>query len=436
MSTQLATGHHAAANSAASPLFAVTSQQMGRWVVAFCAFLGAFVIREPAPYELVLLAVMAGFMLFGMRLSALAVTLALIFVVFNFGGLLSMFTMADYKGIPLYLAVSLFLGLTSVFWCAAIESDMARLRSLMRGYVIGAVITSLIGIGGYFGAFPGAEMFTRHGRAAGAFQDPNVFGPFLILPCLYLLYGLIYRSPSLAPLRAGLLAILLFGLFLSFSRGAWGALVVSGAIFYLLLFATETSQAKRAQLLMLAGTGLVALVVALIIALQFDAVSQMFEQRARVVQEYDGARLGRFARHAIGFQWALENPLGIGPLEFGLILGEDTHNIWVKSLMAYGWIGFASWLALTIITVVGGARLLGRERAWQPYLMCAWAVFIAHILLAWLIDIDHWRHAYMIIGIIWGCMALEIRHGQKAKMAGAAGFEPATYGFGDRRSTN
>ena len=39
-----------------------------------------------------------------------------------------------------------------------------------------------------------------------------------------------------------------------------------------------------------------------------------FEQRAKVVQDYDGAQLGRFARHAIGFNWALENPLGIGPL--------------------------------------------------------------------------------------------------------------------------
>ena len=44
----------------------------------------------------------------------------------------------------------------------------------------------------------------------------------------------------------------------------------------------------------------------LVVALQFDAVYDVFEQRARVVQEYDGAQLGRFARHMIGFQWAKE----------------------------------------------------------------------------------------------------------------------------------
>ena len=147
-----------------------------------------------------------------------------------------------------------------------------------------------------------------------------------------------------------------------------------------------------------------------LLALQFDAVYEMFEQRAKVVQEYDGAQLGRFARHAIGFEWALENPLGIGPLEFGLTLGEDTHNIWVKALMDYGWIGFFTYMTMTIATFVGGAKLLGRVRPWQPYLQCLYATFAGHILIAWVIDIDHWRHVYLIIGLIWGCMALEARH--------------------------
>ena len=37
---------------------------------------------------------------------------------------------------------------------------------------------------------------------------------------------------------------------------------------------------------------------------------------------------------------AMEHPLGIGPLVFGTIFGEDTHNIWLKTLMDYGWLGF------------------------------------------------------------------------------------------------
>ena len=383
------------------------SGQLARWSLGLTAFLGAFVIREPAPYELFLLLTMVMFLLLGMRLSRLAITLGVLFVVFNLGGMVSMFTMAEYKEIPLYLAVSLFLGLSSVFWAAVIESDMGRLRVLMRGYVLGAAITSCLGIAGYFNAFPGSGIFTLYDRAMGAFQDPNVFGPFLVLPALYLIYGLLYRSVTLAPLRLALLTAITLGLFLSFSRGAWGVMVLSGLCFYVMLLMTEQSEHNRAKLILAGTIGLASIVGLLIVALQFDVVYDMFEQRARVVQSYDGAELGRFARHAIGFQWALENPLGIGPLEFGLILGEDTHNIWVKSLMAYGWIGFFAYLTVTVVTLVGGARLVGRIRPWQPYLLCAYATYMGHIVLGWVIDIDHWRHVYLLIGVIWGCMALE-----------------------------
>ncbi|NRB31171.1 MAG: O-antigen ligase family protein [Rhizobiaceae bacterium] len=392
---------------------------LARWSIGLIAFLGAFVINEPAPYELLLLVIMVLFLMFGMRLSGLALYLGILMIVFNIGGMLSMFTMPDYKEIPLYLAVSLFLGLSSVFWAAAIENNMGRLRVLMRGYVVGAAITSVLGIAGYFGAFPGAELFTLYDRAKGAFQDPNVFGPFLILPALYLTYGLLYRSVTLAPVRMAFLLIILLGLFLSFSRGAWGGLAIAGVIFYATLLMTEQSEQMRAKLILAGVLGIAALAGALIVALQFDAVYDMFEQRARVVQEYDGAQLGRFARHAIGFQWALENPLGIGPLEFGQILGEDTHNIWVKALMAYGWLGFFAYLTLTACTLVGGARLIGRIRPWQPYLLCIYATYVGHIVLAWVIDVDHWRHVYLLIGLIWGCMALEVNHQRKAA-AGAA----------------
>ena len=313
-----------------------STNKLARWTIGLTAFLGAFVIREPAPYELFLLATMVLFLMFGMRLSRMAITLGVLMVLFNIGGMLSMFTMADFKEIPLYLAVSLFLGLSSVFWAAAIEADMVRLRVLMRGYVIGAVITAMLGIAGYFDLFPGSGMFTLYDRAMGAFQDPNVFGPFLVLPALYLTYGLLYRSISMAPIRLAFLLIILLGVFLSFSRGAWGVIVIAAISFYAMLLMTETRSQMRAKLVLAGAAGLASIVLMLIVALQFDAVYDMFEQRARVVQEYDGAQLGRFARHAIGFQWALENPLGIGPLEFGLKLGENTHNIWIKSLIAYG----------------------------------------------------------------------------------------------------
>ena len=385
----------------------LSTSRLKRLLTGLAVFLGAFVIREPAPYEIFLAGLIPLFLLFGMRLGKTALSLAALLLVFNSGGLLAMLTMDDVKNIPVYLSISVFLAATSVFWCAYIRSDAGSLRLIFRAYIAGAVVTSLAGIIGYFQVLPGAEAFTLYDRARGLFQDPNVFGPFLILPVLYLVYGLLYRNWVISVGRLALLAILLLGLFLSFSRGAWGTLLISSLIMYGALLATEKSATVKTRLIVMAVLGIAATTLALVVALQFDAVAEMFDERAKLVQQYDGSHLGRFSRHLIGFEWALENPLGIGALEFGLKLGEDTHNIWVKALMAYGWLGFAAWLTLTIITIVGGGRLIQYDRPWRPYLICTWAAFVAHIGLAWVIDIDHWRHVYLMIGIIWGCMGLE-----------------------------
>ena len=72
-------------------------------------------------------------------------------------------------------------------------------------------------------------------------------------------------------------------------------------------------------------------------AVQIPAVSNLFEQRVKAVQDYDGGRMGRFARIYEGFVLATEKPLGIGPLAFGFIYGEDTHNMYLKQLTDYGW---------------------------------------------------------------------------------------------------
>ncbi|TIX36908.1 MAG: hypothetical protein E5V36_24705, partial [Mesorhizobium sp.] len=54
--------------------------------------------------------------------------------------------------------------------------------------------------------------------------------------------------------------------------------------------------------------------------------------------------------------------------------------------------------------------ILLRDRPWQPYLLCAYVAFIGNIGLGTFIDIDHWRHVYLLLGLIWGAIALEYRH--------------------------
>jgi O-antigen ligase len=255
-------------------------------------------------------------------------------------------------------------------------------------------------------------MFTRFDRATGAFQDPNVFGPFLAFPGVYLLHRLLTGNPLKMPGHAAAFVVIACAIFLSFSRGAWGLFAASSILLVAGLFLQSQSGLFRLRLALTTVLAFTLLAGAILIALQLPGVGDFFSMRAKLVQDYDGGQYGRFARFGIGFVMATENPFGIGPLNFGRMLGEDTHNIWLKALMDYGWLGFAAYLTLVISTIAGGFRILFRDRPWQPYLLCAYVVFLGHIALGTVIDMDHWRHFYLLVGLIWGAMALESRHGR------------------------
>ena len=177
------------------------------------------------------------------------------------------------------------------------------------------------------------------------------------------------------------LLIIVAGIFLSFSRGAWGLFGASAILLTGALFLQSSSGKFRLRIVVMSIAAIALLVAALLVILQIPGVADMLTTRAQLVQDYDGARLGRFARYGIGFQMAMEHPLGIGPLVFGQLLGEDTHDIWLKALLDYGWLGFASWAIMIGWTIAAGFRILFRNRPWQPFVLCAYVVFIGHVAL-------------------------------------------------------
>jgi O-antigen ligase len=383
---------------------------VGSAMVAIGVFLSGFVISEPAPYELMLAVQIGLFFLLGLKISRAVGPLLILLLLFNVGGMLSLTVMADLSGAPMYMAVSLFLALTSVFYAAIIEDDHRRLGLIFGAWVAASVMTALLGILGYFHAFPGADVFTLYDRAKGAFQDPNVFGPYLVAPALYLMYRLLSGTLAGAPLVIAGLLVLTLGIFLSFSRAAWGLYLFSALALVIVMLLKERTAAFRLKIFTLTLAALVLLMLALGGAMQSKKVSDLFLNRAKLVQDYDGARLGRFERHKIGFLMAMERPLGLGPMVLGKMFGEDEHNIWLKSLTTYGWLGFVSYLLLIWSTLAIGFRALLRDRPWQPYLMIAWIVLAGHAMIGNVIDLDHWRHVYLLFGVIWGCFALEERH--------------------------
>lgn len=383
---------------------------VGSMLVTVGVFLSGFVISEPAPYELFMAGLIGLWAVVGLRISRGVAPLLILLVLFNVGGMLSLTVMDDLSGGPMYIAVSLFLALSSVFFAAIIEAKPARLELILRAWVAGALITSMLGILGYFHAFPGAEAFTLYDRAKGAFQDPNVFGPFLTAPSLYLMHGLLSGRILGAPLKVAGVLILALGVFLSFSRAAWALYLFCVVALVFVMLLKERTGAFRLKILVLSLSAAGLMILALIVALQFDKVADLFSSRTQLVQEYDSGHLGRFDRHRIGFLMAMERPLGIGPMTFSKMFPEDEHNIYLKSLTTYGWLGFISYLALMAWTLAAAFKALLRDRPWQPFLMIAFITLVGHSAIGFVIDTDHWRHFYLLLGILWGCLALERRH--------------------------
>ena len=73
--------------------------------VGLGVLLSGFVVFEPAPYELYMVALIAIWALFGLRISRTVAPLLVLLVVFNLGGVLTVLQMADIKDTPLYIAV-------------------------------------------------------------------------------------------------------------------------------------------------------------------------------------------------------------------------------------------------------------------------------------------------------------------------------------------
>lgn len=389
------------------PGLVLRGQQIGNGALWLAAFLSGFVIREPAPYELYMLGLLVVWLAFGLKLRREFGPLIVCLMLYISGGLASMPLAREFNDALIYTVVTGFLIVTAIFYAAVLAERPDRYRMIEKGYLASSVLVAFFGIAGYFHLFPGASFFTLYERARGTFQDPNVFGPFLALPAVLLIQRMLSASIPRLLLLSIPLGILVLGIFLSFSRGAWIVLIVASAIVYLLALVTERNPSRRLRLIVLGALGLLGVIALIGIALSIDSVAEMFQQRAKLVQSYDGARLGRFARYTLGFQMVMERPLGLGALEFNKYFPEDEHNVYLKGFTTYGWLGGTVYLLFIGWTLKRLFPLLFKQRPWTLFLHSVFGVLCAHVILSAIIDTDHWRHVYMLYGIAWGLIAAD-----------------------------
>jgi len=357
--------------------------------------LSGVVLVEPAPADLVLVVVMAIAAVTGrfeirapgLALGALGALLTL--------NLLSAVEVVDATRAAVYFAITAYL-ITLALWLSGYVVSVRTARLVAGGYLVAAAGSAALGLLAFFVSTPGRDLLVDGGRVQAFFQDPNVFGPFLVPIALILAEDLV--TPRIFGLRrivkAPLLLLLVLGVMLSFSRGAWVNLTIGAAV-VLLVLALRRGGGRKALVTLLLVLTLAGAVAAILAA----SGSQSFLLDRAGLQSYDATR---FSAHVVGIESAERYPLGVGPGQFESYAPLSAHSTYVRVVGEQGLAGLLALLVVLTSTLVMAVRnaLAGRETygIGSAALLGAWCGVLVNSLV---VDTLHWRHLWIVAALIW-----------------------------------
>jgi O-antigen ligase len=358
------------------------------------ALLGVVVV-DPAPADFVFLVVLAVTFATG-RFRASAPPGALVAL----GGflalsLLSAVEVVDHGVAALYLGISIYLTVAAL-WLSGFVHSRRRARIIAGGYLTAAVTSAALGVLALLAPVPGKEFLAGSGRAHALFQDPNVFGAFLVPIALILLEDLLNpRLFRIGPVWKGsLVGLLTVGVVLSYSRGAWLNLAV-GVVVLLAVLALRRGGGRNVVRVALLASLVTALVVLVLAA---TGSTDFLLERAHL-QEYDA---GRFSGQVVGIESAERYPLGIGPGQFESYASISAHSTYVRALAEQGLLGLILICVVLLSTIAAavGNTVAGRE-TYGIGSAALLGAFCGILVNGAVIDTLHWRHLWIVVALIW-----------------------------------
>ncbi|MFZ5693754.1 MAG: O-antigen ligase family protein [Pseudomonadota bacterium] len=379
----------------------------------FLTILGSFLVFiEPSPYE-----VLSALLAFTCFLAAVPVDrkllpLVILLLLYNLGGAFSLIPVINDEASRRFVMISFYMAFTAIIFAMIFSQDCVRRAEILRrAYIVAGVCAALAGIVGYF---KGIDLLTLYGRARGTFKDPNVYGPFLVLPMLFLMQSFLLRG--LRVLATVAFLIMAAGLFLSFSRAAWAHMVFSAAMMVALLFVTTPNGWFRARLIAFSVMTSLAVTGLLLGLLAVGNVGTVFKERASLNQYYDRGESGRFGNQKKSVGQLIERPNGYGPLQFRYYFPNDPHQVYLNAFASYGWLGGFSYLSLVLITLAVGLRSVLVRTPWQPYFIAVMSTYTGVSIEGLVIDTDHWRHYYLLLGLVWGFSIATMNYVRRAAL--------------------
>lgn len=380
----------------------------------------AFVLIEPAPVDVLAIGLIFLLPLMGLTtVTPQILILACGWLIVGVSSFVAAGFATDGQEAIVHAAVTLYLSLFGILVTAfVLKAPERHTRVLFSAYSVAAVLAAVLGIAGYFELFPGAgELLTKYSRAKATFKDPNVFGPFLITPIVYLVAFFPDQKGWRQAVSATSIALLTVAVLLSFSRAAIAGLVLALALCGYIHFIKARTNRSRLQLSSLAIASVIGTCLVVVVALQFSQIADLARERASFTHAYDVGPEGRFGGQVKALRLLLEHPFGIGAGEFvARHHHEEPHNVFISMFLKAGWIGGLMYFSLILVTTVYGVQRVIKADRSERFLIVIVSSFVAHVAIGFLIDSDHWRHFYLLFGMVWG-LALASHARGKAQAA-------------------
>ena len=384
-----------------------------------CILSSFFAVIQPAPYE-----VIAGVLGFACLLARIPIDvkimpMVVLLTIAEIGGLLSLIPVIGDSDAEKFMFISVYLAVTGMIFGAIMSSNTQRHYDIIfSAHVLAAVIAAILGIIGYFKLVPGSDVFMMNARAVSTFKDPNYTGSYYVPPLLFL--EAVFFTSRVKPLHLVSFLIIAVGILLAFSRAAWGQFVMTTILLWILLFITRPDSRARSRMVFVMLVMLAILVFLGVILFSIEDVRKMILERATLFQSYDtGTEGSRFNIQQRSIEEILEHPNGMGPWVFGRAYGLVSHNSYLGMFLNHGWMGGLAYLTLTLTTLAIGFRSVFARTPWQVPTTAVFAAYVGICFESAIVDTDHWRGYYMLVGMVWG-MAAATANYQKGLRAEAA----------------
>ncbi|MCF6138731.1 O-antigen ligase family protein [Pseudalkalibacillus berkeleyi] len=353
------------------------------------------VFIEPSPYDMsiILLFVISIYMSYLYFSSYMQV--AIIFLaIFTVSNLLSVFIAIDPVHSIKYTIITVFLMVTWV----CVSGVLARFNRkgidvLFNGYTIAAVLSVIIGLAGYLNVLPLEELVLMEGRVKSFFKDPNVFGPFLIAPALFALSKIETSKGSRSvSMWAIIFLLLLLGIILSFSRGAWVNFVLGAAVY--LLFVKVNPKKRFVSFIFVS---ILSLILLIYLSTSSDLVG-LFQERFGV-QGYDTKR---FDVQLAAISTGSDRPLGVGAGQTELLFNHSTHSLYIRLFLENGLLGLLTFIGFLFICMIRCVQKIFSTNGTDRVIFVIILASILGILLNSLfVDTIHWRHFWLLLALPW-----------------------------------